>query len=66
MTSLELWFTSSYFSNRLAKDQTDINRIIAEASKGSAFYEARSMLPSLTFCSILIRRPGVVVICSAE
>lgn len=25
---------------RLAKDQTEINRIIAEASKGSKFYEA--------------------------
>jgi DNA polymerase kappa len=29
------------YSARLAKDQTEINRIIAEASKGSKFYEAR-------------------------
>lgn len=28
---------------RLAKDQTDINRIIAEASKGSKFYEVRAL-----------------------
>lgn len=28
---------------RLAKDQSEINRIIAEASKGSQFYEVRSL-----------------------
>ena len=28
---------------RLSKDQTEINRIIAEASKGSKFYEVRAI-----------------------
>lgn len=32
------------FFSSLAKDQTEINRIIAEASKGSKFYEARCRL----------------------
>lgn len=31
----------------LAKDQTEINRIIAEASKGSKFYEVRTLVPLL-------------------
>jgi hypothetical protein len=37
-----LYFRSLCFTEptcRLAKDQTEINRIIAEASKGSKFYE---------------------------
>lgn len=29
---------------RLAKDQTEINRIISEVSKGSKFYEVRTLL----------------------
>ena len=33
--------------NSLANDQTEINRIIAEASKGSKFYEVCFKLPSL-------------------
>lgn len=32
--------TSSHHCVRLAQDQSEINRIIAEASKGSKFYEA--------------------------
>jgi DNA polymerase kappa len=39
---------------RLAKDQTEINRIIAEASKGSKFYEAR-LFSHLTAMMKLIR-----------
>ena len=31
-------------THRLAKDQTEINRIISEVSKGSKFYEARTLL----------------------
>lgn len=33
------WFNC--YVIRLSKDQTEINRIIAEASKGSKFYEVR-------------------------
>lgn len=34
-------FMIQTISYRLAKDQTEINRIIAEASKGSKFYEVQ-------------------------
>lgn len=35
----------------LAKDQTEINRIIAEASKGSKFYEVRWLSRSWQSCA---------------
>lgn len=39
--SARSWTTGSYhaWTPRLAKDQTEINRVIAEASKGFKFYE---------------------------
>ncbi|OBZ70557.1 DNA polymerase kappa [Grifola frondosa] len=36
----------------LAKDQTEINRVIAEASKGSKFYEARTNICMISKASI--------------
>ena len=36
----------------LAKDQTEINRVIAEASKGSRFYEV-GLTPLFDWCEIL-------------
>ena len=37
----------------LAKDQTEINRIIAEASKGSKFYEVRMSYSALDMNAIM-------------
>lgn len=40
--------------HRLAKDQTEINRIISEVSKGSKFYEVRTPLLN-TLCVLIWR-----------
>lgn len=46
-----------WYRRRLAPDQTEINRRIAEASKGSKFYEVRSRSPCSEGRGLTLRLP---------